>query len=70
MKAVSGTKIGGIAVLVAVATFLFLNVIGLCISRMNFVSDTEFIDQALIYRADYIKELAGDIKKVCVSKAR
>ena len=44
----------------AVAALMLLNVSGFCFSEMKYVGDAEFVEQALIYRAGYIKELASD----------
>jgi hypothetical protein len=60
MSQIRRKLIGGTAVMAPVAALLLLNVSGFCFSKMEYVNDAEFIEQALIHRAGSIKDLAGD----------
>jgi hypothetical protein len=68
MTPVRRKLIGGAAVLAPVVTFLLLNVSGFCFSETKYVSDAEFIEQALIYRAGSIKDLAGDNSRDAIAE--
>jgi len=70
MKTRSRKRRVALVVLAAVGILVLLNVTGFCISQMRYVSDSEFIDRALVYRAGSIKELSKDKSREAVQDYR